>query len=401
MRSKNSTKLVRMCLAALFCTVLLQPLMQAPAQAAVRWGVVSADQVNLRSGPSTKYKILDKIDSSTSVQIQSEKNGWYYIEVNGLKGYMSKNYIFNSSSNPATGVVTGNGVRFRADATTGAKILATLKANDKVTVTGYTRGWYYAVYNGKKGYVSDRYVRLGSQVQTTAAATATAKATATATATTAYQTLKMGAEGANVSKLQTALKKRGYFNHSVTGLYGSITRDAVAAFQKDAKLRVDGIAGPQTLSAIYSSSNTTGKKEKSQATKVTMPDWSTASKVFARGTTATVTDARTGIRFQVRRFGGTLHADCEPLTKEDTAKMKKAYGGEWSWDRRPIWVTIGSQTFAASMNGMPHMANPTPSNDFPGHFCIHFKGSKVHETGEECPRHQAAVLEAYNLAKKL
>ena len=53
------------------------------------------------------------------------------------------------------------------------------------------------------------------------------------------------------------------------------------------------------------------------------------------------------------------------------------------------------KTVAASMHCMPHMANPTRSNNFDGHFCIHLEGSLVHENSKECPRHQAMVREAY------
>lgn len=125
------------------------------------------------------------------------------------------------------------------------------------------------------------------------------------------------------------------------------------------------------------------------------------SKVFPRYTEAVVIDVETGRSFNVRRFGGTFHADSEPLTAEDTAIMKEIFGGAWTWDRRAIWVKIGDRFFAASMHGMPHMVNPTQSNNFPGHFCIHFLHSMVHATSRECPRHQEMVMEAFTSASKL
>ena len=51
------------------------------------------------------------------------------------------------------------------------------------------------------------------------------------------------------------------------------------------------------------------------------------------------------------------------------------------------------------MHSMPHMANPTRTNGFDGHFCIHFNGSKVHENSKACPRHQKMVQYAYNAAQ--
>jgi len=48
---------------------------------------------------------------------------------------------------------------------------------------------------------------------------------------------------------------------------------------------------------------------------------------------------------------------------------------------------------------MPHMANPTQSNGFDGHFCIHLYNSLVHENSKECPRHQSCVNEAYKAGR--
>ncbi|MGI6488776.1 MAG: LysM peptidoglycan-binding domain-containing protein [Syntrophomonadaceae bacterium] len=106
--------------------------------------------------------------------------------------------------------------------------------------------------------------------------------------------------------------------------------------------------------------------------------WSQANKLFARGAVATVTDMDSGLTYQVKRRGGSNHADVEPLTAADTAKMKKAYGGSWSWTRHAILVQVGGRTLAASQHGMPHGGSSIGNNNFPGHFCIHFLGSKTH-----------------------
>ena len=46
------------------------------------------------------------------------------------------------------------------------------------------------------------------------------------------------------------------------------------------------------------------------------------------------------------------------------------------------------------MNGMPHGTTTISDNDFEGHFCIHFKNSKTHETEVVDDDHQAAVTVA-------
>lgn len=62
-------------------------------------------------------------------------------------------------------------------------------------------------------------------------------------------TLTIGSRGQDVTKLQQALKDRGY-NVNVDGIYGSQTKNAVKEFQRDNGLTVDGIAGTKTLAAL-------------------------------------------------------------------------------------------------------------------------------------------------------
>lgn len=69
---------------------------------------------------------------------------------------------------------------------------------------------------------------------------------------------KYGSRGNEVTQIQTKLKRWGYYNGSIDGIYGSKTVEAVKYFQRKNGLTVDGIAGPNTLKAmgITASSNT-------------------------------------------------------------------------------------------------------------------------------------------------
>lgn len=68
---------------------------------------------------------------------------------------------------------------------------------------------------------------------------------------------KYGSRGSEVTQIQTKLKRWGYYNGVVDGIYGSQTLAAVKYFQRKNGLTVDGIAGTNTLRAmgIYTSSN--------------------------------------------------------------------------------------------------------------------------------------------------
>lgn len=46
------------------------------------------------------------------------------------------------------------------------------------------------------------------------------------------------------------------------------------------------------------------------------------------------------------------------------------------------------------MNGMPHEDDTISDNDFDGHFCIHFTGSKTHGTQRVDEDHQSCVQTA-------
>lgn len=59
-----------------------------------------------------------------------------------------------------------------------------------------------------------------------------------------------GSRGNEVTEIQRELSSRGYYSGSIDGIYGKLTENAVRLFQKANGLKVDGIAGTQTLSAL-------------------------------------------------------------------------------------------------------------------------------------------------------
>ena len=72
-----------------------------------------------------------------------------------------------------------------------------------------------------------------------------------------YGLSKYGSRGEEVRQIQTKLKRWGYYNGNVDGIFGSGTLEAVKWFQRKNGLQVDGIAGKKTLEAmgIFNSSN--------------------------------------------------------------------------------------------------------------------------------------------------
>ncbi len=76
---------------------------------------------------------------------------------------------------------------------------------------------------------------------------------------------KYGSRGEEVRTIQTKLKRWGYYNGNVDGIFGSQTLAAVKYFQRKNGLVVDGIAGKRTLEAmgIFTSSGNSGSSSSS------------------------------------------------------------------------------------------------------------------------------------------
>jgi peptidoglycan hydrolase-like protein with peptidoglycan-binding domain len=216
-------------------------------------------------------------------------------------------------------------------------------------------------------------------------------------------TLKQGSKGANVKDLQIVLSMKGFLTGRVDGVFGSATKSAVMRFQRSVKLKTDGIAGNYTLSALYTMLNPPdlsgleawpGGQDAYTALPIEKLSWSSASSVFKKYSDAVIVDVRTGYVFNVRRTGGSNHADVETITPLDTAIFHRS-AGNFSWDRRPIWVIVNGRRLAASINCMPHGYDTLPGNDFKGQICIHFVGSRTHDSNCTDADHQGCINEAY------
>ena len=83
---------------------------------------------------------------------------------------------------------------------------------------------------------------------------------------------KYGSRGTEVRTIQEKLKRWGYYNGSVDGIYGTQTLSAVKKFQQKNGLTVDGIAGPKTLTAmgINSSSSSGGGSSSSNSSDINL-----------------------------------------------------------------------------------------------------------------------------------
>ncbi len=213
--------------------------------------------------------------------------------------------------------------------------------------------------------------------------TETAAPTATPAATPS-RTLRSGDTGDDVKSLQTQLKSLGYYTGTVDGKYGSGTVSAVVAFQKNNNLTMDGVAGSGTYKVLYSSSakNASDTSSSGSSATATAPDkskiklmhWYNEVKPILKGKSSIyVYDPETKIGFTLHLYSLGRHADVEPMTADDTAKMMEAFGGVATWTPKFVYVLLpDGQWTVATMHNVAHGGQSIKDNNFDGQNCVHF-----------------------------
>jgi peptidoglycan hydrolase-like protein with peptidoglycan-binding domain len=222
--------------------------------------------------------------------------------------------------------------------------------------------------------------------------------------------LKEGSKGDSVKQMQTALRELGYYAGSLTGNFGSLTGEAVRAFQKANSLTSDGIAGSTTLNKLYSGSalakgGKTGTVSAPaaagntpSAARVQNVNWYTLRGKYKAGTIVTIYDFHTGLTWRCRFMSLGKHADSEPCTSADTDTMYTAFGKKNTWNPKSVWVTMpDGSVYIASMHNTPHLSGTVKDNNFPGHLCIHFPREKAEAeaTGPYAVSHQEEIAKGW------
>ena len=192
---------------------------------------------------------------------------------------------------------------------------------------------------------------------------------------------KYGSRGDEVTQIQTKLKRWGYYNGNIDGIYGSQTLEAVKYFQRKNGLTVDGIAGPATLKAmgIYNSSNSSSSSSSSSNSsnlnllarviygeargEPYSGQVAVGAVVMNRVKSSSFPNTISGVIYQSGAFDAVRDGQIN-LTPDSTAKKAAqdalngwdpSYGAiyyfnpstatnEWIWSR-PMTVTIGRHRF--------------------------------------------------------
>ena len=135
-------------------------------------GTVTADALNVRSGPSTSYSVTTKLYKGDKVEILETSNGWHKIKAsNGKIGWVSGDYIkvsSGSTSQPSTSTtkatVTADSLNVRSGAGTSYSVITKLSKGTVVDVLeSASNGWKkIKTSGGTTGWASGDYLTTGS-----------------------------------------------------------------------------------------------------------------------------------------------------------------------------------------------------------------------------------------------
>ena len=128
-------------------------------------GTVTADALNVRSGPSTSYGITTKLYKGDKVEILETSNGWHKIKAsNGKIGWVSGDYIKVSSGSTSQtsykATVNTDSLNMRKGAGTSYSVITKLSKGTVVDVLeSASNGWKkIKTSNGTIGWVSGSYL---------------------------------------------------------------------------------------------------------------------------------------------------------------------------------------------------------------------------------------------------
>jgi uncharacterized protein YraI len=177
--------------------------------------VVTTDDLNLRSGPSTYRSILWVIPKGTEVIAENaQTNGFSRVTVNGRNGWAFHDYLVGTDVPDVTGtLVTTDYLNLRRGPGTNEEVvqvmppLASLESTDQII-----DGFRYVYFNGMPGWAFDEFLASGTTLTTTSALNLRAKAT------TSAQILTVIPAGASVTLIGD--ESNGFVAVSYNGMKG-------------------------------------------------------------------------------------------------------------------------------------------------------------------------------------
>ena len=310
----------------------------------------------------TTLKLNSQGTKVSQLQTDLKQLGYYYAEITGnfgekteaavkvfqkAKGLTADGVAGTKTLNAIAAAVDKAGGSSSGSSSTNMKLGSTGTAVSALQQNLTTLGYYYGDVTGHYGNLTQQAVKKFQKAkgltQDGVASTATLNAITSALKNagvdvgpgTVATTLREGDKGTAVTELQTMLKKLNYYYGSITGSFGSLTKQAVRKFQDANKLTVDGVAGPATINKLRSLTGGSADSGSSSGSTVT------TDKSYGRTTKDNV---------YLRSSYSTTSSAKASLQKGQKFRISKIYtvsGVKWYY----VTVTVGGYTYKGYIRG--------------------------------------------------
>ncbi|MGX6442872.1 SH3 domain-containing protein [Neobacillus sp. K501] len=136
----------------------------------------NTDQLRVRSGPGTSFRIIGYLNKGQAVMILEENETWLKISASFGEGWVARQYIsFNSGKkaeskeeNKTTGekAVVTDILNVRKEPSTTGTILGKISKGTTVTIYSKKNNWVEIKFKDQTGWVSAEYVQIGGKTET-------------------------------------------------------------------------------------------------------------------------------------------------------------------------------------------------------------------------------------------
>ncbi|MDK0745472.1 SH3 domain-containing protein [Clostridium perfringens] len=127
--------------------------------------IISSEDLGLRKVADSSHEIITSIPSGARVNIIDKvSDNWYKVGYKDFVGYVEAKDIRVLGDNlnqDNVGLISANQLNVRTSPNENGQVIGTLHKNDKVNVLDKSiDGWYKIDFNGRRAYVSSKYVNL-------------------------------------------------------------------------------------------------------------------------------------------------------------------------------------------------------------------------------------------------
>lgn len=134
-------------------------------------GIVSAENVNVRSLPFEDAQIISKVTAGDKVNINAVTGDWFVITFNNNKAYIAKKFVVCNNADRLQKidvekhkfaiVTSDNGLKLRKDKSTNSTSVCSIPCNRVVDVIDEkSNDWTKVAFENEIGYVNSNYIKV-------------------------------------------------------------------------------------------------------------------------------------------------------------------------------------------------------------------------------------------------